>query len=265
METIKIIVADDNIDFSNLLVDFFSHDDSIDVIGAAYNGLQAVELVKTTSPDVVLLDIIMPVMDGFGVLEEINKLPPEDRPQIILISAFGQERMTRIAMALGADFFVIKPVDLQHLAVRIKQLYCLRHFSRRRETDAEDLIESDEKLQICSFLNQLGVPSHLKGYDYIEYAVEIILGDLTALNSIHRKIYTRISQKFTTVPIRVERAIRNAIEQTFLRGNKNLVYDLFGSCLNEKKSRPSNSEFFNIFVNEMRNAKMLNEISHPDC
>lgn len=257
-ERIRVVVADDNLDFLNLLVAFLSHIDSIDVIGAAHNGLQAVELIKTAAPDVVLLDVIMPQIDGFGVLEEINKSVPENRPQIILISAFGQERLTQIAMDLGADFFVMKPFDFNELVVRIRQFYGLRQFMKVREINTADLVESDVKLQICDFLNQLGVPSHLKGYDYIEYAVEILWSDLTALGNLNRKIYARISGKFNTTPARVERNVRNAIEQTFLKGNLNLIYDIFGSCLSREKPKPSNSEFLIFFVNELKKLRSRN-------
>jgi two-component system response regulator (stage 0 sporulation protein A) len=248
-EPIRIVIADDNADFLNLLAAFLSHVDSIDVIGAAHNGQQAVEMIKAAAPAVVLQDIIMPQIDGFGVLEEINKLAPERRPQTILISAFGQERLTQIAMDLGADFFVMKPFDFHELATRIRQLYRLRQFM---EGNVAELVHDNVKFQICDLLNQIGVPRHLKGYDYIEYAVEILSSDLTALRNIKEKIYARISVKYNTTSARVERNVRNAIEQAFLKGDLDLIYDIFGSCLNWEKLKPSNSEFFILFLNEMQ-------------
>lgn len=249
---IKIVVADDNTDFLNLLVDYLSHVDPIQVVGAAQDGLQAVELIKTASPDLVLLDVIMPKIDGFGVLEELNRFAAENRPQTILFSAFGQERLAQLAMDLGADFFMMKPFNLHGLSARIKQFYGLRQFMRVREPNSADLVESGVMLKISGLLKQIGVPCHLKGYEYIKYAVEILLCEPTALRNMNRKIYARISRKFNTTIARVERDIRNAIEQAFLLGNLNLLYAIFGPCLSKEKLKPSNSEFFILFIDELK-------------
>jgi two-component system, response regulator, stage 0 sporulation protein A len=252
-KTIKIAIADDNVNFKNILVEYLSTVDGFAVVGTAENGIDAIELIKDTRPDIILLDIIMPRLGGFGVLEEINRLHISKTSQVIVISAFGQEKIMQIALDLGAEFFMLKPFDMNELVTSIKQIYDLRLFKEIKDIDLRDANHTDTatKVQIVNLLCEIGVPSHLKGYDYIEYAAEILLKDLTAINSITKQIYSRISAVYNTTPQRVERVIRNAIEVTWARGNINVLYNMFDTCLSEDRAKPSNSDFLIILVNEL--------------
>jgi two-component system response regulator (stage 0 sporulation protein A) len=170
----------------------------------------------------------------------------KNKPQIIIVTALGQEKVSRIAIELGADFFMIKPVDLDELVYNIKHLYSLKNFREivARLPDPPKAAGAAYESRIRNLLNIAGVPAHLKGYDYIVLAVQIIMEDLSAINAMKKQVYSRISRQFNTTPARVERAIRNAIELTWNRGNIDILEKLFGFDESGEKSRPSNSEFF---------------------
>ena len=242
----RIAIVDDNISYLKIMRDYLSHIREFEVIGTAENGLDACRMIQTEEPDIVLMDIAMPRLGGLGVLEKLQSQPMKNRPQFIIVTALGQDKVSRIAIDLGADFFMIKPVDLDELVLNIKHLHSLRNFRNIREVKPEntDGVGEEYETRIRCLLDIIGVPLHLKGYDYIVFAMQVILSDLTTINALKKQVYSRISRKFDTTPARVERVIRNAVELTWNRGNIDILDRLFGGEERGEKSKPSNSEFF---------------------
>lgn len=242
----RIAIVDDNISYLKIMREYLSRVRDFEVVGTAENGLDACKMIQSEEPDVVLMDIAMPRLGGLGVLEKMHGQPLKNKPQYIIVTALGQDNVSRIAVEMGADFFMIKPVDLDELVLNIKHLYSLKHFKEIRTVAPEktETVGDERNTRIRSLLDYIGVPSHLKGYDYIAYAMAIILDDLTAINAMKKQVYTKISRRFNTTPVRVERVIRNAIELTWNRGKLEILEKLFGFDDNGSKSKPSNSEFF---------------------
>jgi two-component system response regulator (stage 0 sporulation protein A) len=258
---IRIVIADDNFDFIDILREFLSHRDEFEIVGTSSNGVDALEVIAAAQPDVVILDIIMPKLDGLGVLEKVRSMGLEKAPQFIIVSAIGNYKTTKIALELGAEFFMVKPFELSDLVSRIRQL---QGFAPAREPDrpapappaaGESLRRSIEH-QITGILDDIGVPAHLKGYQYIRYAVSMVVQDLTAINAVTKSIYTKIAHEYGSTQSRVERAIRNAIELTWTRGKIEKLDALFKDEFNEEKSRPSNSEFIIMVANKIRDVTL---------
>jgi two-component system response regulator (stage 0 sporulation protein A) len=242
----RIAIVDDNISYLRIMRDYLSHFREFEVIGTAENGLDAYKMIQSEEPDIVLMDIAMPRLGGLGVLEKLQGQPMKNRPQFIIVTALGQEKVSRIASELGADFFMIKPVDLDELVLNMRHLYSLKNFREIRTVRPGKAAPCGEEYEarIRKLLDNIGVPGHLKGYDYIVYAMQIILEDLSAINAMNKQVYSKISDKFDTTPMRVERVIRNAIELTWNRGNIDILDRLFGFDDFCDKTKPSNSEFF---------------------
>ena len=253
----RIAIVDDNISYLKIMRDYLSHFREFDVIGTAENGIDACRIIQNEEPDIVLMDIAMPRLGGLGVLEKLQCVPMKNRPQFIIVTALGQEKVSRLAVELGADFYMIKPVDLDELVFNIRHLHSLKNFKDIRTVLPEIKVETktEPEDRIRKMLDTLGVPGHLKGYDYIAYGLQIILEDLSSINAMKKQVYARISRKFDTTPSRVERVIRNAVELTWNRGNIDTLDKLFGVDADTDKPKPSNSEFFIKLATELLDRK----------
>lgn len=253
----RIAIVDDNLSYTKMISEYLSRIDEFEVIGIAENGIDACKIITADEPDIVLMDIAMPRLGGMGVLEKLNCSQYENRPQFIIVTAMGQEKISRLAFELGADFFMLKPVDMEELVYNIKYLHSLKKFKDIRYIHPErtDDLHGESEFRIKSLLQKIGVPNHVKGYYYIIYALEIVLNDLTAINALKKQIYSRISYKFNTTPERAERVIRNAIEITFNRGSVEILNKLFVFDDGGAKTKPSNSEFFVKLASEILNKR----------
>jgi two-component system, response regulator, stage 0 sporulation protein A len=249
-DDMRIAIVDDNISYLKIMREYLSHIREFEVIGTAENGFDACRMIQSEEPDIVLMDIAMPRLGGLGVLEKLHSQPMIKRPQFIIVTALGQEKVSRIAVELGADFFMIKPVDLDELVLNIRHLYSLKNFREIRNTIHSDCKDEERERRIRDIIDTIGVPAHLKGYDYTVYAMSIILDDLTAINAMHKQVYSTIASKFNTTPARVERVIRNAVELTWTRGRIDILNRMFGFDESSHKTKPSNSEFFIKLVAE---------------
>jgi two-component system response regulator (stage 0 sporulation protein A) len=251
----RIVIVDDNTEFLTILSEYLSCMNGFEVVGIAANGLDAIDVIADSKPDVVLLDIMMPHLDGLGVLERIRRLREKNSMQIIMLTAVWNYETTQMALALGADYYMLKPFDFEALVVRIRQLQSIKRQNTAcivrlaRESQAESSIES----QVKSIIDGIGVPSHLYGYQYLIYASSLVVNDLSLINSMNRNIYSSIAQKFETTPACAERSIRNAVEITWNKGDIERLYKLFGCEINDRKTKPSNSEFIMTVVNQYWN------------
>ena len=261
MEKIKIAIVDDNKDLIRTMGAYFDNHAEIEVIGTAVNGKLCLELLETINPDVLLLDIIMPHLDGIAVLDSIQKNGQYSNMQIIMLTAFGQEDVMKQAAELGASYFMLKPFEFDRLVTQIKQV------AGRKETVQELPVKSSPEKDaqsnkryidniITNVIKEIGVPAHIKGYSYLREAIQMVYSDIELLGSITKVLYPEIAKKFQTTPSRVERAIRHAIEVAWNRGNYEIISKMFGYTVHHLKSKPTNSEFIAMIADKIRMENM---------
>lgn len=256
---IKIIVADDNRNFCQLLQDYLQSQKDLCVVGVAYNGLEAWELIQNQEPDLIILDLVMPNLDGLGVLERINARTTMTRPKIIMQTAFGQESLTHQAMMLGVDYFILKPFDLDLLGKRIRSL--TQDMSSSVSTQISyssspivTTVRSELNLvsEVTTMMHQIGVPAHVKGYQYIRDAILMVVDDVSLLGAVTKELYPGIAKKHATASSRVERGIRHAIELAWERGQTDTLKRIFGYSMNIERQKPTNSEFIALLSDKFR-------------
>lgn len=248
---LKVFVADDNREFSDLLIEYLEQQPGINIIGKAYNGKEALELIPRNPPDILLLDIIMPHLDGLGVLEGLNNFDFDPRPKVIMLTAFGQEDITRKAVELGAAYYILKPFNMETLVDRIRLLAAAKtattaggasHLSKRPVLEVE----------VTNIIHEMGIPAHIKGYQYLREAIMMVVEEVDLLGSITKILYPRIAAKFDTTSSRVERAIRHAIEVAWSRNNIEMIKKFFGYTINTERGKPTNSEFIALVADRLR-------------
>ncbi|MBS4173409.1 sporulation transcription factor Spo0A [Bacillus sp. FJAT-49736] len=255
MKKIKVFVVDDNRELVSLLEEFISSQDDMEIAGAAYNGSECLELIEEAAPDVLILDIIMPHLDGLGVLEKLKELNLSAMPNVIMLTAFGQEDVTKKAVELGASYFILKPFDMENLASQIRQVSGKGSSIIKRSATLRTQGESKTKnldASITSIIHEIGVPAHIKGYLYLREAISMVYNDIELLGSITKVLYPDIAKKYNTTASRVERAIRHAIEVAWSRGNIDSISSLFGYTVSMSKAKPTNSEFIAMVADKLR-------------
>lgn len=252
----KILLADDNKEFCDLLEEFFSTQEDMEVVGKAYNGLEVLEKVQELNPDVVVLDIIMPNLDGLGVIEKLTNF--DKKPKIIVLSAVGQDKITQRAINLGADYYVVKPFDLKILVDRIRELdYDSGSTLQKSIKSATNIQTSKRKdtnleMEITNIIHEIGIPAHIKGYFYLRDAIAMVVNNVELLGAVTKVLYPTIAKKYNTTPSRVERAIRHAIEVAWNRGCIETINNLFGYTVQKDKGKPTNSEFIAMISDKIR-------------
>lgn len=260
MEKLHVAIADDNERMVQLLEGIVSSDKELEVVGKAFNGEDIVDIIRQKEPDVVLLDIIMPKMDGLSVMERINKdTGIKKRPVFIVITAVGKEDITGSAFDLGADYYILKPFDNDMVLSRIKHVRRKereRNFAEVRRVNAyeskSEYMERNLETDVTNIIHEIGVPAHIKGYQYLRDAIIMSVNDMEMLNSITKILYPMIAKKHQTTPSRVERAIRHAIEVAWSRGKMDTIDELFGYTVNGGKGKPTNSEFIALIADKVR-------------
>jgi two-component system, response regulator, stage 0 sporulation protein A len=256
---IKVCLADDNRELVNLLEEYISNQDDMEVIGIAHNGQECLSLLEEKNPDVLVLDIIMPHLDGLAVLENISCGDNYAKPNVIMLTAFGQEDVTKKAVELGASYFVLKPFDMDSLTSQIRQISGKKS-SILQTSSSSSAVRRPVKekkgnnldANITSIIHEIGVPAHIKGYMYLREAITMVYNDIELLGSITKVLYPDIAKKFNTTASRVERAIRHAIEVAWSRGNIESISSLFGYTVSMSKAKPTNSEFIAMVADKLR-------------
>ncbi len=250
MQKIRVLIADDNKEFVSLLKEYLDRQDDVEVVGTAHNGLEALQAIKDTDPEVVVLDIIMPYLDGIGVLERLARCEEGPRPKVVMLTAFGQESITHRVLELGADYYILKPFDFDILAERLRQL-----FNKQGQPTRASVVQDRDKNQdsrVTAMMHELGIPAHIKGYLYLRDAIVMVVGRVDLLSKITKELYPSIADKYLTTPSRVERAIRHAIEVAWDRGNMDFIQRVFGHTISQEKGKPTNSEFIAMVADRLR-------------
>ena len=228
---ITVLIADDNSEFSATLAGHINAEEDLELVGMARDGVDAFDMIKNLEPDIVLLDVIMPRLDGLGVLERLEENNIEKMPMCIMLSAVGQDKITQKAINLGAQYYIVKPFEISVLIKRIKELKFFQpvqskipYTSREIKTSYIEIAPNEKKNEenlealVTNMIHEIGVPAHIKGYQYLREAIMMVVNDIDIINQITKQLYPEIAQKYHTTPSRVERAIRHAIEVAWGRG-----------------------------------------------
>lgn len=258
MEKIRVLTVDDNVRILELYEELLKKDSEIIHVGRAEDGLEALKMIEEKEPDVILLDIIMPKLDGIGVLEQIRRNTAlKKQPHVIVITAIGQERVTESVFALGASYYIMKPFDGSVILQRIHQVMgvgSIRRFDYpgRKEQDGTAMNGNHLEVDVTDIIHEIGVPAHIKGYHYLRDAIMMSVDNTEMLNSITKLLYPSIAKRHKTTPSRVERAIRHAIEVAWSRGKTDTIDSLFGYTVAGGKGKPTNSEFVALIADKIR-------------
>lgn len=257
---IKVLVADDNREFCSILNDYFSTEPDFEVVDVCSNGVEVLDVLEKEDVDVLILDLIMPYMDGIGVLEKVSELNLDPRPKIIILTAFGQENITQKTEQLGADYYILKPFNLQVLGERVKQVVRDIKPSIEKRSSNPVVIQTSPKnleLEVTRIIHEIGVPAHVKGYQYLRAAIMLVTEEVNYLGAVTKELYPTIAKRYDTTPSRVERAIRHAIELAWDRGDVDRINKFFGYTINGEKGKPTNSEFIAIIADKLRLASKV--------
>ncbi len=256
MEHLDVAIADDNERILDMLEEIINMDKSLQVVGKARNGEEMCQIIKNKEPDVVLLDLIMPKMDGLTVMERVgHDTTVKKQPHFIVVTAVGQERITEDAFDKGANYYIMKPFNNEVLLNRIKT--ASRVF-QNHDRKAEEMIESTQMRQeelvnrVTNMLHEIGIPAHIKGYHYLRDAIMMSVEDMDVLNAITKILYPTVAKKYQTTSSRVERAIRHAIEVAWSRGKLDTLDELFGYTVSNGKGKPTNSEFIALIADTIQ-------------
>lgn len=250
----RIIFADPNEDFRLLMADAAEDEDGVEVIGSTGDGAQLIKLIDEKKPDVVVMDLVLQSRDGISVLREYSSRSGY-RPAFIVVSAFMQEKIIAESAALGAYYFISKPCDVHELFCRVREVASesrseggLVGMKGNKKAVSDRRIES----MVTEVIHEIGVPAHIKGYQYIREAIILTVKDMELINAVTKALYPMVAKKFATTSSRVERAIRHAIEVAWDRGDIEVLQKYFGYTVSNIKGKPTNSEFIALISDRLR-------------
>lgn len=257
MGEINVAIADDNERILDLLGEIITNDKELNLVGKANNGEDMYELIRQKQPDVVLLDLIMPKMDGLSVMDLVNEDKDiKKHPDFIVVTAVGQERITEDAFKKGANYYIMKPFNNEMVLNRIKHAnHVIRHEMKQfnsGETALNRPPEVNLETRVTDMIHEIGIPAHIKGYHYLRDAIIMAVEDMDVLNAITKVLYPTVAKMHQTTASRVERAIRHAIEVAWSRGKLDTLDDLFGYTVSNGKGKPTNSEFIALIADTIR-------------
>lgn len=250
MNRISVLLADDNQTLLRLIADSLSRKPEIEIAGMAKDGVEALEMVQSACPDVLLLDIVMPRLDGFSTLEQLARLDLPKRPHVIMLTGLTRDDFISRAMRLGADYYMIKPFDMQMLYTRILEV--------ARADDAPVYLSGPDTQtgasvdeRVTNLFLSIGIPAHIKGYGYLREAVKMVMENHDLINRITKELYPGIARRFSTTPSKVERAMRHAIEVAWSRGRLESVNKMYGFKLFDAMDKPTNGEFISCVAEKL--------------
>ena len=252
-----VLIADSTEEFSSSLSAALLRTEGFQVIGTASDGEQAIRMIQEKRPDVLVLDLMLAKQDGISVLKAISNM--EKRPATLVTSAFITDYVSTAAVSLGAQYLMLKPCDMAALVQRLEEIRGgenLRHSGQNRSTPAS--IES----LVTNIIHEIGVPAHIKGYQYLREAIIIAVNDMDVINAITKVLYPQVAKTFQTTPSRVERAIRHAIEVAWDRGDLDTLQRFFGYTVSNTKGKPTNSEFIALIADKLQLQLKSSEVAN---
>ena len=257
MEKVKLLVIDDNESLVELINNYFIDSSSIQVVHDAKDGRDGIKIIEnnTSDFDMIILDLVMPNVDGIEVLKYLKNHNIDKK--VIVLTSYNSQEMIRKVSELGADYFILKPFELDVLEDKILEVS--NNYSINGESI--DLYNNNLQISITKALHELGVPSHIKGYQYIREGITLVYNNPKIVGGITKELYPEIAKKFNSTASRVERAIRHAIEISWNRANWDFMEELFGYSVDIDRAKPTNSEFIVTIADKLRlefNKPLLN-------
>lgn len=248
MENRRVLMVDDNVSLINMVKEYFARSEEVSIVLEAHDGQEGIDLIESRQEeyDVIILDLIMPKKDGMYVLEEMKKRGIQKK--VIVATSYNASDIIREVSEYGVSYFILKPFELSDLEKRIKEA------TGKNSKDSKniDFYHNNLQISITNILHELGIPSHIKGYQYIREGIGILYERPETIGGITKELYPELALKFDTTVSRVERAIRHAIEVSWNRGNWDLMEEIFGHSVDIDKAKPTNSEFIVTIADKLR-------------
>ncbi len=242
-----VIIADNTEEFCNSLTAALKRADGFQVLGTANDGEQAIRMVTERKPDVLVLDLMLAKQDGLSVLKAISSM--ERKPVTLATSRFVTDYVASAAANLGVRYLMLKPCDMNTLVERLEEI---RGGESQRQPAVRRKDSTSIESMVTSIIHEIGVPAHIKGYQYLREAIIIAVGDMDVINAITKVLYPQVAKTFQTTPSRVERAIRHAIEVAWDRGDLDTLQRFFGYTVSNTKGKPTNSEFIALIADKLQ-------------
>ena len=237
----KVVLADASEDFREILKNAIAKTGEFEVVGSTGNGKEALDLVREQKPDILIMDMLLPELDGMGILDGMTAL--SEKPETIVVSALYHDKIVTEALGKGVSYFIPKPCEVNSLIGR------MRSAAAPQETRSETV---GLETQVTEIIHEIGVPAHIKGYQYLREAIMIAVQDIDVINAVTKVLYPEVAHRFSTTPSRVERAVRHAIEVAWDRGDLETLQQYFGYTVNSTKGKPTNSECIAMIADRIR-------------
>ena len=245
---IRVLIADGSEEFCCHLKNALQQLDGYDVVGTVNDGEQTVRLLGELQPDILVLDLMLAKRDGISVLKFASTL--EKRPMTLVTSGFVTDYVAAMAANLGAQYLMLKPCDMTALGDRLEEIRSSE--SIKRPALVRKQPELNIETMVTNIIHEIGVPAHIKGYQYLREAIMIAVNDMDVINAITKVLYPQVAKTFSTTPSRVERAIRHAIEVAWDRGDLDTLQRFFGYTVSNTKGKPTNSEFIALIADKLQ-------------
>ena len=240
----RVILADPSEEYRILLRQLLEQDGGFEVVGSTGSGAEIPGLVAECKPDVLVMEVVLPELDGFAVLRRLKDM--EQPPRVVIVSAFCSQRAVAEAAGLGVHFFLPKPCSEPSLLEHIREA------AAPQEQKENDEFPAALEGMVTAIIHEIGVPAHIKGYQYLREAIMIAVKDMDVINAVTKVLYPEVARRFSTTPSRVERAIRHAIEVAWDRGDLETLQKYFGYTVNSAKGKPTNSEFIAMIADRIQ-------------
>ena len=241
-------MADASEEFRHLFITALDEESDVELAGETGDGEEAVRLARELAPDVVVMDFVLTRMDGLEVLEALAALPA--RPRVLVLSSFARGNMAELAASHGADYYMLKPCKLSTVLERVRQLTA--QDTENGETGRQNADGRSLESTVTAIIHEIGVPAHIKGYQYLREAILIAVDDMDVINAVTKVLYPEVAKRFGTTASRVERAIRHAIEVAWDRGDLETLQKYFGYTVSNAKGKPTNSEFIAMIADKLQ-------------
>jgi len=251
MEPIRVLLTDDNDEMRASLRQQLSAYEDIQIVGEARNGIEALQMLTDHTVDVMLLDVIMPQMDGYCVLEQMQQMNPLSQPQVIMTTALGRDDFIARAIRLGVQYYMVKPIDIRMLLDRIRD--AARQMNDHPDDSPVLPVAASRTLddRLSNIFLSLGIPAHIKGYQFLREAIKLVIEQPDRINRITKELYPAIARRFNTSSSKVERAIRHAIEVAWSRGRIDTLNRAFGCRVAIPEEKPTNGEFIALVADKL--------------
>lgn len=253
MERFKVLIVEDSSDVCNNMIHYFDANDTFEIIGTAADGQIAMEIISSKHPDLILLDMVMSNADGIYVLRGIRQLEKALRPNVLIVSAMSNDKITAYWIAEGADYVLAKPASMEAIEERMRIIMSTPSQNNRSFISPQPVKPFfDLETSVTNIIHEVGIPAHIKGYQYIREAIMMVIDDNDMINSITKQLYPTVAKRCSTSASRVERAIRHAIEVAWDRGDTEVLNKFFGYTISTSRGKPTNSEFIAMIADKLR-------------